>query len=512
MRRSLVALISLILVLALPTLIDFQPIIQTTKAQPNNSFSDNFSTDSGEWLYLGNAYRDTANQYLVLTPVGHMQAGVVFFKSPIPGPFTASFSYKAGGGDWQGDGFTMFFYKQQYPSTLDNNDSFDSNGVAGGNLGFNSQMIIPGYGIEFDAWANWACDWTPIVGGQPNPLADPSDHHIALIKDFTGDHLAYENDSRVADNNWHQVTVDVQESSVDVYVDQALVLHWEGALNTTYDGFGFSGATGGNGGDCHLIDNVSITANNLHTSTLTTSCATSTTQQIFNVYNINGALTFNGEGISQAPILISYSVSGGDSWQDLTLVYTDSNGNYSAMWLPTVTGNYLLKSIFKGDENYLGSSSIISFSIEPSTDQNVFTITSNSTITALSFNPANKQLSFNVSGDPGTKGYLYVFIPKSLMNDSGGLNVQLDGNQTDFTVQSQNDGWLLYLTYHHSTHIVTVSLDSSVRSASEKSSIQFNVGDYIFVLVCAAIAIIAVVLFVGLRAWKKDFETHQKQV
>jgi len=148
MRKRL--LLAIFAVFLITGFLYVEPIYQTVKAQEqsNNSFSDNFSTNSGAWQYLGSAYRATTNQDLVLTPSGHEQAGVAFFKSPIQGSFTASFSYKAGGGDWQGDGFIMFFYKQQYPSTIDYTDSFDSNGAAGGNLGFNSQSIIPGYGLN----------------------------------------------------------------------------------------------------------------------------------------------------------------------------------------------------------------------------------------------------------------------------------------------------------------------------------------------------------------------------
>jgi hypothetical protein len=199
----------------------------------------------------------------------------------------------------------MFFYKQKY-STVDSSYS-------GSRLGFNSMSVIPGYGIEFDAWQNVPWDFQGIAGGQQNPPADPSGSHIALIEDYTGNHLMYVNDSRVADNNWHQVTVDVQGSSVSVSIDQSQVLKWSGTLNRTYDGFGFSGATGGVGSNYHIIDDFSITARNLQTPTLTTSCISSTPQASFNVFKINGNLTFNGAAISGAPILLSYSVTDGET-------------------------------------------------------------------------------------------------------------------------------------------------------------------------------------------------------
>lgn len=59
-------------------------------------FSDDFSTDSGMWDFLGSAYRDSVNQYLVLTEPIDWISGVVFFKISFTGAFTANFSYKAG--------------------------------------------------------------------------------------------------------------------------------------------------------------------------------------------------------------------------------------------------------------------------------------------------------------------------------------------------------------------------------------------------------------------------------
>ena len=447
----------LVIFMALLTvgLLYLEPTFQLVKAQQESgSFSDDFSKDSGSWQYLGSAYRDPTNQCVVLTASDYFQGGVAFFNNPIQGSFTANFRYKAGGGSYQGDGFTMFFYKQKY-STID----------SGCSLGFSSkegstEKIVPGYGIEFDGWQNIPWDFEKIIGGQQNPQGDPSANHIALVKDFAGNHLTYVNDQRIADNNWHQVSVKVQASTVKVYLDQGLVLQWNGTLNRTYDGFGFSGGTGGPGSNWHIIDDFSITSQNLQVPSLTTSCITSVSQSSFNV-KINGYLTFNGSAISGAPILLSYSVTGGDSWQDLTLVHTSSNGSYSALWLLSVTGDYMLKAVYKGNENYLGTSNIINFAMEPCTEQSVFSVTSNSTLSELSFSSSSKELSFSVSGDPGTMGYVNVYIPKSLVNDISSLKVYLDNNQIEYTAQPQSDGWLLYATYHHSTHSVMISLGSS---------------------------------------------------
>ncbi|MCW4034732.1 MAG: hypothetical protein NWF03_05150, partial [Candidatus Bathyarchaeota archaeon] len=313
--------------------------------------SDDFSTDSGFWQYLGSAYRDQTNQYLVLTTSANDQTGVTFFRTQIQDAFTASFNYKG-----SGDGFLLFFYKQEYPSPIAWEESYGDNGVAGGRLGFNTQSIIPGYGVEFDGWRNIASEFDDIIGGTPNPSADPSDSHIALIKDFTGNHVAYVNDQRIYDNEWHQVVIEVQASSVAVYFDQELVLQWNGVLDRTYGGLGFSGSNGMVEASWHIIDNFSITAHNVQRPSLSVSCRSSTSYSGFSVL-IDGYLTIDEKGVSDAPIMLSYSVNGGKTWEDLTLTYTDSEGHYSATWLPSVTGNYLIKANYEGDADTLGTSS-----------------------------------------------------------------------------------------------------------------------------------------------------------
>jgi len=253
---------------------------------PNPSFpsySDDFSADSGAWQYLGSAYRDQTNEYLVLTESVYETAGVAWFKAPIQGSFTASFRYKTFGGS-KGDGFTLFFFKQNYSSI-----------GTGGSLGFTTydNEIVPGYGIEFDGWKNWLGDFQLFEGGEINPPdGDPSSSHIALIEGYVGNHLAYVDDDRIGDNEWHQVFVEVQASSVRVFVDQELVLEWSGVLNRTYDGFGFSGADGGVGTNWHIIDDFSISAEIFQRPYLTVSC----------------------------------SANEGKSWQDLTTVNTASDG------------------------------------------------------------------------------------------------------------------------------------------------------------------------------------------
>jgi hypothetical protein len=195
------------------------------------------------------------------------------------------------------------------------------------------------------------------------------------------------------------------------------------------------------------------------TPVLAVSCRSSTTFSNFRV-EISGSLTYNETGLQGCPILLSYSVDGGDSWSKLTSVSTDSNGEFLAVWLPAVTGNYLLKAEWAGDDDYSEASTVINFAVSPSGEENVFSVTSNSTISALAFNSTSGELDFAVSGPSGTAGYCNVYVPKALISDASSLKVLLDGNPIACDVTSAGDSWFVSFIYSHSFHKVAVKMNA----------------------------------------------------
>jgi hypothetical protein len=94
----------------------------------------------------------------------------------------------------------------------------------------------------------------------------------------------------------------------------------------------------------------------------------------------------------------------------------------------------------------------------PFKEQNVFSVTSNSTISELAFNSTSRELSFTATGPSGTTGYVNVYIAKTLVSDISDVKVYLDGDQLDYTATSLVDSWLLQFTYIHSTHRIAVNL------------------------------------------------------
>ncbi len=240
----------------------------------------------------------------------------------------------------------------------------------------------------------------------------------------------------------------------------------------------------------------------LPTPTIAISCLSSTSYSNFNV-EISGNITSDGVSLSGVSILLSYSVNEGNSWNDLTTVSADSSGSFSAVWLPSVTGNYLLRATYAGNSNYSESSSIVNFAVLPFEEQNVFSVASNSTVSAFAFNSTSNQISFTVSGPSGTTGYVNVYIPKSLINDISNLQVFLDGTPLSYSVQQQTDSWAISFYYHHSTHQIAVDLNSAMSSSSSNGILSEPWLVYVIIVAIVA-SIIAVTLIVMTRKNKKQ--------
>lgn len=127
-----------------------------------------------------------------------------------------------------------------------------------------------------------------------------------------------------------------------------------------------------------------------------------------------------------------------------------------------------------------------------------FSVTSNSTITELTFNSTSKTLSFTVTGPSGTIGCTNVTIAKTLIGDLSELKIYLDGNQIDYATTSTEYAWLIHVTYHHSTHKVVMVLGSLHPNSSHSVSLEATA-----IFSGIIIVIIAAILLVYKKAHKK---------
>jgi len=213
-------------------------------------------------------------------------------------------------------------------------------------------------------------------------------------------------------------------------------------------------------------------------------------------------VAYNATSLADVPILLSYSVNEGNSWNNLTTVSTDSTGSFSAEWLPPATGTYLLKGTFSGNANYSKASAIVNFAIAPFKQESTFSVTSNSTLSALAFNSTSNQISFTVSGPSATTGYVNIGIPKSLIADISKLQLFLDGTQISYSVQQQPDLWMVSFAYQHSSHQIIIDLSSAMPHSSSGGKLLEQW--FVYVIIAATVVSIIAISLISLKRKQKS--------
>jgi hypothetical protein len=177
--------------------------------------------------------------------------------------------------------------------------------------------------------------------------------------------------------------------------------------------------------------------------------------------NLTGVLSDqNGLGIEETNVTLLYTVPGFNNWIPITSVTTNVGGEYSSIWIPFATGYFILMAEWAGNQTYTETSNSTTLSIVPYENQYVFSVASNSTVSSLSFNSTSKELTFTVSGPPGTSGFADVTIAKSLVANATNLKVYLNGTETSYSILSTDDSWLVHFNYNHSVHSVVIALNS----------------------------------------------------
>lgn len=211
--------------------------------------------------------------------------------------------------------------------------------------------------------------------------------------------------------------------------------------------------------------------------------------------DINGNITVNGTALPNAQIRFSYSIGNGTSWTNLPIVFSDEMGNYALTWNPTEAGNYLIRGAYDGNQTVSPTSKTVSLAILPYEQKSVFSVTSNSTITSFAFNSTAKYISLSVTGPNGTSGYTQLTIPKTMVTDISDLQVYLDGSQVNCTVKEHEDYWLISLSYHHSSHMITVAIDPQSQTLYGDIPIQLAYTVLAVTVICG-IAALAVLLLI----------------
>jgi len=206
---------------------------------------------------------------------------------------------------------------------------------------------------------------------------------------------------------------------------------------------------------------------------LTINCDASTASSGFSVQITgNASHLLDGNKITGLDLALYYSVTSGETWNEITSVMTDANGSYSAWWTPAATDDYLVRAVWAGNETLENISSTVSLSVVAYADIYVFSVQSNSTVSGLSFNSTTRQLSFTVSGPAGSLGYTRIMISKDVVTDGTSIKVSMDGNQMNYDLTQTSSSWILYFTYHHSTHNIVATLSRSPSGSGSPSGIS----------------------------------------
>jgi len=180
--------------------------------------------------------------------------------------------------------------------------------------------------------------------------------------------------------------------------------------------------------------------------------------------SISGAITSGGEiAISGAEIELNYGKPDGSA---LTrMVNTVFNGSFAESYAPDMLGSWTVNATWLGDEDHYGAvSSTVSFDVLADlthqivweTDTyNVRTLT-NSTLQDFIFNQQLMQISFNVEGLSGRKGFCNITIPKSLLRGNPWAITIDDAPISDPEVTESPTHTSLYFTYTHGSiyHVI----------------------------------------------------------
>lgn len=106
----------------------------------------------------------------------------------------------------------------------------DFRGTVGWGLGFHGAS---GIAIEFDRYGN--TDFDPVPG-----------KHVGLVRDSIRNHLAYAEDRRPWDGEWHELEVHVTLDGLTVWLDRELIIEWTDQGLLPFEGYvGFTAGTGG---------------------------------------------------------------------------------------------------------------------------------------------------------------------------------------------------------------------------------------------------------------------------
>ncbi len=175
---------------------------------------------------------------------------------------------------------------------------------------------------------------------------------------------------------------------------------------------------------------------------------------------INGRLNAGGGVVSNVPVQFSYQNTD-ESWVDFATVNTDWNGDFLYTWTPPQVGIYRVRAFWAGSEYYSSAEATVTLAAT-AFEQNIFAVTTNFRLTELVFDPATRELRFQVESLDWTTGYVNVYIPQAFLSDTYDLKAYINGDEVGYGLESKYDSWLLSLSYSYGMHQITINFGSAI--------------------------------------------------
>ena len=176
--------------------------------------------------------------------------------------------------------------------------------------------------------------------------------------------------------------------------------------------------------------------------------------------NVTGTLLDSaGVSLKNETVDLFYTFTGVENWTPICSNCTDNLGNYYANWTPPAASYFMIKAVYAGNYTHVESNGNVTVCMLPYEGQYIFSVESNSTISAMSYDNNNKTLSFMTTGKEGTFGYVKVTADKSLVTDIALLKVHVDDVEYNYTATEADQSWVVIFTYSHSVHLVKIELD-----------------------------------------------------
>jgi len=119
---------------------------------------------------------------------------------------------------------------------------------------------------------------------------------------------------------------------------------------------------------------------------------------------------------------------------------------------------------------------------------------SNSTISG--FNYSVDEISFNVSGDPGSLGFCNVSVPRALVKPGYTIKVYFDDNPVNYSLSENSTHYFVYFTYKHSTHRVNIRFEQGEKITPQQQ-------DYTWPITVAVVSVAVIVAAFVLQKRRK---------